>query len=239
MYNLKSYLGAMLVISIFGLVGCNSVKNKVIVQAPVMPAQEFHETARENNPGSLFAESEMDTLFSDSRARRVGDIVVVKIVESTQAESIADTTATKAGTNAYSVNAAFGAKNVSMFPMGMGRSGAVGTGLIFDTNSASNYSAKGTTTRENTVTASLAARVIRVLPGANLQIEGARAIRVNNETQYMVVTGIIRAKDVADDNSIMSTQIADANIEYYGQGVLADKQKPGWFSRMMDNVWPF
>ena len=68
---------------------------------------------------------------------------------------------------------------------------------------------------------------------------GAREIRVNEETEYMVVRGMIRSKDVSADNSVLSTQIADASIEYYGKGVLADKQKPGWFSRLMDNVWPF
>ncbi len=89
------------------------------------------------------------------------------------------------------------------------------------------------------MTSSLAARVLRVLPGGLLQIEGAREIRVNEETEYMVVRGMIRSKDVDADNSIYSTQIADASIEYYGKGVLADKQKPGWFTRLMDNIWPF
>ena len=70
-------------------------------------------------------------------------------------------------------------------------------------------------------------------------LKGAREIRVNEETEYMVVRGMIRSKDVSADNSVLSTQIADASIEYYGKGVLADKQKPGWFSRLMDNVWPF
>lgn len=247
MRTIKKYLTVMLAITLFGLVGCNSVKTKPVVQPPpVIPPQELNETARENNPGSLFAESEVDTLFSDSRARRIGDIVVVRIVESTQASNTADTTTNKTGSNTYGVGAAFGASSIGMYPqfsqtpLGSGRQAPVGEGrLALGTNSGSAYNSTGETTRENTVISSLAARVIKILPGSNLQIEGARAIRVNDETQYMVVTGIIRAKDVANDNSIMSTQIADASIQYYGQGVLADKQKPGWFSRMMDNVWPF
>lgn len=54
-----------------------------------------------------------------------------------------------------------------------------------------------------------------------------------------MLSGLIRARDVAADNSILSTQMADSKVAYYGKGVLADKQKPGWFSRLMDNVWPF
>ena len=78
-----------------------------------------------------------------------------------------------------------------------------------------------------------------LLPGGLMEIEGAREIRVNEETEYMVVRGMIRSKDVSADNSVLSTQIADASIEYYGKGVLSDKQKPGWFTRLMDNIWPF
>lgn len=226
--------------------GCQGNKKGPSIQPPVEQAPQFNEGTRtSSNPGSLFAESDVDPLFSDSRARRIGDIVVVKIVENSKAKNKADTATDKTSTNEYGVAAAFGRKNVNMFPYVPGGGvagawGAVGPGnLVLDTNSGSGLNATGETKRENTVTSSLAARVTRVMPGGILQIEGARQTRVNEETQYMVVTGTIRAKDVAADNSIMSTQIADANIQYYGKGVLADKQKPGWFTRMMDNIWPF
>ena len=224
--------------------GCGVPKKSPNIQPPVEPAPEFNEGAQRNNPGSLFAASDVDPLFSDSRARRVGDIVVVKIVENSKAKNKADTTADKQNTNGYGIGAAFGNGSVNMFPYipgGVaGLNGPVGKGnLVLDTTSNSALTATGETKRENIVTSSLAARVIRVMPGGILQIEGARQTRVNEETQYMVITGTIRARDVAADNSIMSNQIADANIQYYGKGVLADKQKPGWFTRLMDNIWPF
>ena len=122
--------------------------------------------------------------------------------------------------------------------MPVGPQPAVGLPVL-NTSSASDLNGTGKTKRENYVTTSLATRVLRVLPGGLMEIEGAREIRVNEETEYMVVRGMIRSKDVGADNSVLSTQIADASIEYYGKGVLADKQKPGWFSRLMDNVWPF
>ena len=89
------------------------------------------------------------------------------------------------------------------------------------------------------MTATVAARVVNVLPDGLLRIEGARQTKVNNETQYLVVAGLIRSRDVASDNSVLSTQIADAQISYYGEGVIADKQKPGWLTRLLDNIWPF
>ena len=224
--------------------GCQGNKKAPGIQPPVEQTPQFNEGSRANNPGSLFADSDVDPLFSDGRARRVGDLVVVKIVENSKAKNKADTKADKTSSNNYGVNAAFGRQNVNMFPYvpgGVnGLNAPVGQGTFaLDTTSDSGLNATGETKRENIVTSSLAARVTRVLPGGLLQIEGARQTRVNEETQYMVVTGTIRAKDVGADNSIMSTQIADANIQYYGKGVLADKQKPGWFTRLMDNVWPF
>ena len=210
------------------------------LQPPVIDPQEYRQEANAaNNPGSIFAASEQDTLFSDSRARRVGDIVVVKLVENTKAQNKAETTANKNGSNDYQVSAMFNRDHAGFIPfVPIGPQPAVGLPVL-NTGSVSGLTATGKTKRENYVTTSLAARVIRVLPGGLLQIEGAREIRVNEETEYMVVRGMVRTKDVSADNSVLSTQIADASIEYYGKGVLADKQKPGWFTRLMDNVWPF
>jgi flagellar L-ring protein precursor FlgH len=72
-----------------------------------------------------------------------------------------------------------------------------------------------------------------------MQVEGSRETRVNEETQIVTVSGLVRTSDVADDNSVMSTQMADARISYYGKGVISDKQRVGWFTRLMDNLWPF
>ena len=209
------------------------------LQQPVTEPQEYRqEVYGRNNPGSLFAASQEDTLFADSRARRVGDIVVVKLVENTKAQNKAETTADKTTNNNYQVNAMFGQSQYGFLPLvPIGPLASVGKPAL-STGSSSDLNATGETKRENYVTSSLAARVLRVLPGGLLQIEGAREIRVNEETEFMVVRGMIRARDIAADNSIYSTQLADASIEYYGEGVLADKQKPGWFTRLMDNIWP-
>lgn len=207
---------------------------------PVTPPQEYRqETNSANNPGSLFAASDADTLFEDSRARRVGDLVIVKLVENTKAQNKAETTSNKKGSNDYEMSAMFNREKSGFIPfVGLGPQPSVGLPVL-NTISNGNLTATGKTKRENYVTTSLATRVLRVLPGGLLEIEGAREIRVNDETEYMVVRGMIRSKDVTADNSVLSTQIADASIEYYGSGVLADKQKPGWFTRLMDNIWPF
>lgn len=234
------YLIPVLALTYLFCVACGgSPTRRPALHQPATPQQEYRQEAAANNPGSLFAASEADTLFEDSRARRVGDIVVVKLVENTKAQNKAETTAKKNGTNDYEMAAMFNRNHSGFIPfIPVGPQATVGLPVL-NTASTSDLTATGNTKRENYVTTSLATRVLRVLPGGLMEIEGAREIRVNEETEYMVVRGMIRSKDVGADNSVLSTQIADASIEYYGKGVLADKQKPGWFSRLMDNVWPF
>ena len=234
------YLIPVLALIYLFCVACGGSPHKrPALHPPVTPQQEYRQEAAANNPGSLFAASEADTLFEDSRARRVGDIVLVKLVENTKAQNKAETSSSKKSSNDYQVTVMFNRGHAGFIPfMPIGPQPSVGLPVL-DTDSASGITASGKTKRENYVTTSLATRVLRVLPGGLMEIEGAREIRVNEETEYMVVRGMIRSKDVSADNSVLSTQIADASIEYYGKGVLADKQKPGWFTRLMDNVWPF
>lgn len=226
------------------LLGCGvgGTHKRPALQQPVNQAQSYNrEELTQNNPGSIFAMSDQDTLFDDARARRVGDIVVIKLVENTKAQNKAETSSNKDSSTDYGVSSFFTMGQVGFLPfINLGPQGTVTPNAsILKSNSRGDLNATGKTKRENYVTTSLAARVLRVLPGGLLEIEGAREIRVNNETEYMVVRGMARAKDVDADNTILSTQLANASIEYYGKGVLADKQKPGWFTRLMDNVWPF
>ncbi|MCR4666474.1 MAG: flagellar basal body L-ring protein FlgH [Desulfovibrio sp.] len=241
---MKSYIVAGLIACSLCCSACGvgGTHRKPALHQPVNPAQTYNrEELTRNNPGSIFALSDQDTLFDDARARRVGDIVVVKLVENTKAQNKAETSANKNSSSNYGVSAFFTMGQAGFLPfLNVGPQGTVSADSpILASNTKGSLNGTGKTKRENYVTTSLAARVLRVLPGGLLEIEGAREIRVNEETEYMVVRGMARAKDVDADNTILSTQLADATIEYYGKGVLADKQKPGWFTRLMDNIWPF
>ncbi len=179
-------------------------------------------------------------LYADSRARRVGDIVLIKIVENTKAKHKADTSAGKTSGIELGVSSFLGRGTFSPLVVGSIAAGDVSEDTpLIGASSSSDLSATGETKRENYVTTTIGARVIQVLPNNILQIAGAREIRVNDETEYMVITGLVRSSDVLSDNSVLSTQLAESNISYFGKGVLADKQKPGWLTRLLDNLWPF
>lgn len=221
--------------------GCNAAQVNPTPMPPMVAPQAYTEPEEQYaNPGSLFSEANSNYLFDDNRARKVGDIVLVKIVETSKAKHKADTTAERENTNSFSVGAALGMGRVSPLMVGGGAlSGKVGTGPVLSTSTVSDHSATGETKRENYVTATMGARIVQVLPNGVMQVQGAREIKVNNETQYMVVSGLIRQRDIDSDNSILSTQMADSRIDYYGKGILADKQKSGWLTRLLDVVWPF
>ncbi len=225
----------------FVLGGCAAQQHSPVPMSPVIPTQQYTEPEQQySNPGSLFSAAEANDLYADNRARRVGDIVLIKVVETSKSKSKADTTAGKEATSSLGVSAAFGRNTISPLLIGGGPlAGNVGVNPMLSTSSNSDLKATGETKRENYVTATIGARVLQVLPGGVLQVQGAREIRVNDETQYMVVSGLVRARDVASDNSVESTQLADSKVEYYGKGVLADKQRPGWLTRLLDNIWPF
>lgn len=218
------------------LSGCNGQGHNAAPMPPMTPTQAYTEPEqRYDNPGSLFSASEVNDLYADNRARRVGDIVLIRVVENSKSKSKADTTASRNSEISLGISALMGRKSIGVG----GLNGVIGSDPMIGADSVSGHKATGETKRENYVTATIGARVLQVLPGNILQIQGARRIRVNDETQIMVISGLIRAQDVASDNSVESTQLADSDVQYYGEGILADKQKAGWLTRLLDNIWPF
>ncbi len=212
------------------LVGCGAEKQKPSPM-PVYTPPPQENVGRSDNPGSLFASGQADFLFADSRAYRVGDIVLVRIVESTLATNKATTSAKRQSGTEMKVGGFFGKDSFLGTP--------VGKNPIVGAESGSSFNGDGRTTRQSTLTTTVAARIVRVLPNNVFELEGGREVRVNDENQIVVLRGLARGRDIDADNSIVSTKIADARIELYGEGILTDKQKPGWLSRILDNMWPF
>jgi flagellar L-ring protein precursor FlgH len=180
--------------------------------------------------GSLWTADSRSRFFEDTKASMVGDTVIVDIVENTSSQMDVNTeTSRESGVNV-------GISNLFGVTRGFG---ATDAGKLVGADYANDFKGEAKNDRSGRITASIAARITEVLPNGNLSLFGRRAMRVNGEVQYISVSGVLRPGDIMADNRVKSTYLADSRIEYSGKGTLADKQNPGWGTRIMDNVWPF
>lgn len=219
------------------LTGCSSLTGPR-PEAYRFPAYIPEPPREAASPGSLWqGEGKHSLLFADHKARRLNDIVTIRIVESAKGSKSATTQTSRETTHQTAITKLFG------LPTDLGIRNLFGLGTAFspslDASSTSEFDGSGTTTREGTLTATLTARVVEVFPNGNLRIAGKREVVINNERQYLILTGIIRPEDINANNEVASTAIADAQILYTGRGVLDEKQAPGWLTRFLDKVWPF
>jgi flagellar L-ring protein precursor FlgH len=194
---------------------------------PPMPAE-----------GSLWSEASGISLFPDRRARKIGDIVVVRIVEDPEAELNANTKTSRSSSVDAATLELFGYMK-ALAEKNPRLAQNPGTDNLIQASLGTEFDGKGTSDRDGYLKAYISAVVEKVLFNGNLYVVGKRQVKVNNETQYITLSGIIRPEDISPTNEISSTYVADARIDYAGIGPVADKQKPGWLGRILDHVWPF
>ncbi len=223
----------ILILMLLPLSGCVTDSQD---QASTLPERhalpELHTQKMEAAEGSIFSARAMD-LYADRRANKVGDILLVEIVETSNAAKKADTETKRTSSIAGDIGYLF------RFDSWLkGKEGTPGSKTVEATLS-NNFKGEGTTDQNSTVTATISARVIDITIDGNLVIQGYRQIRINNDTQHIILTGLVRPDDISPENSIKSSYIADARIEMNGEGVIADKQQPGWMARGVDMIWPF
>ena len=195
----------------------------------------FYSTQPSSSDGSLWTEtSSAGHFFTDPKARTIGDIVTVDIVENASASGNASTKAGKKSSLSAKITSLFGieksiaGKNPNFDPSNM-----------LSASTDTDFDGSGEISRSSKVTATITARVVKVLPNKNLFIRGNREVTINNEQQLLVIQGIIRPEDISPENTISSASIAEAKIIYTGKGIVSDKQSPGWLSKAIDKIWPF
>lgn len=173
--------------------------------------------------------------FRDQRASRVGDIVTIRINIADSATVDNSTTRTRNGSETGGIAGLLGLES----KLGKLLPGNPDPSRLVDTSSTSNATGTGNTTRSEQINMTMAASVADVLPNGNLLIRGRQEVRVNYELRELVVTGVIRPEDIARDNSIRHSQIADARISYGGRGQLTDAQQARWGQQIYDALFPF
>jgi flagellar L-ring protein precursor FlgH len=194
-----------------------------------LPSESKNEDAS-LSPGSLWRDGRpASLLFTDARALRTNDLVVIKIEEVADAKRSAGTEVNRDSQTDAQISAFLGLLEK------INKSGKVALGG----SSKSSFTSAGKTDRSEYLTATVPAMVKKVLSNGNLFIEGHRVILVNAEEQHFYISGVVRPIDIDQENSVKSSMVADAEIEFVGRGVLTDNQKQGWLQRFLGWIWPF
>jgi flagellar L-ring protein precursor FlgH len=170
-------------------------------------------------------------LADDLKARRRGDIITVVISEQASASKQASTGTTRGSSMSAGIPKLLGLETT-------GIKNWMDLSQMVSASFDSKYDGSGSTSRQETLQATISAKVLDVLSNGNMTIEGRRNVKVNNEDQIIVLTGTVRSRDVSADNTVSSALIADARIAYSGKGVLSDRQNPGWLMNVFDKFWP-
>lgn len=164
--------------------------------------------------GSLYDEATFQSLTADRRALKTGDSLTVLVIENSSASASANTTTSKAG----------------------GLTAGLKGGSVNHTGSISlgeDFGGKGTIQRAGRIAAQLTVTVHSVAPNSELYVTGRQNILVNGEKQLIELSGRVRPIDIGADNTVLSSRIADAQITYVGDGILAEKQKQGILTHIL------
>ena len=224
----------------FLLFGCSTYMENKKAEDFVPIHQEISFAEKDDTiDGSIYDEKSSGFFASDRRANNVGDILTVTLNESLSASKSTTNTTSKADTFGVTLPPLFsnGAASQSLAnqldnKLGVGNGGVDSSDFSAGANQS--FSGAGTAAQSNTLTGSMTVTVIRVYPNGNLEIKGQKKLVLNDGSEYLRLSGIVRPEDISAGNTISSSNIADAKITYTNAGVYADSTQPGWLSRVLD-----
>ncbi len=218
----KLLVSAMAVLGLTTLSGCISIDQKGHPAYAPMEPIVYNQPTTGVSPASLYSEQRGLSLFADTRAREVGDIISVVLVEATSAAKSADT--------AVSRGTEVGVEAPTLFGQPFNFGADKRYDLSQSIGASSTFSGDGASNQSNRLTGTIAVQVARVLPNGNLMVQGEKWIALNQGDEFIQLRGIVRPEDISPTNTIASTQVADARISYGGTGILDEANKPGWLN---------
>lgn len=174
--------------------------------------------------GSLYSAASFTGLASDRRARRVGDLITIRLMEQTRASKSASADSSRESDNDIRLPQV---PPFSYVPPGLLQGGAT-----------QGFSGSGSAAQDNQLFGELTVTVSRVLPGGILMVAGEKRLTLGRGEEQVQLTGLVRIDDLGADNSVPSTRVADARIRYAGTGQIADQSKQGWLARFFAKVSP-
>ena len=212
----------------------SSDRNSVKMQQ-VMARQGAIDFRSPNESPSLWRPGRSQAgLFKDFRAWKPMDLLTIVVQEVTEGRKEADTNVLTNSVFQGAISRLLGLEDT----LASRNTQVVPTALL-DATANSLYQGEGETIRRGSLTGTISAMVVEVLPSGILRVEGKKIISVNNEEQTMVISGLVRSRDINSDNEVDSSKIANMRIDYFGSGLVSEAQSPGWLGRIFLKLWPF
>lgn len=209
--------------------------------APFVPRERKYEVGKyaadqeraRPSRGSIYTEA-MAGFLEDTRAVRVGDIVMIRIDERANARGGASTDLDRESNRSLGFNSILG-----LAPAIRNAHPNIDPADLINLMSESTFAGQGQTSRDGTLSGVIAVRVKKQLPNEDLFVEGTKVVMINHEEYHLYVSGLIRPADIDNDNSIPSWRLADAQVEFTGRGDVADQVERGWLAEVLDAISPF
>lgn len=231
--------GSMIILAAAALAGCNTVPPTNVHQPMSVRPTPAPERAVGN--GSIYQVSNSRPLFEDRRARFVGDVLTINIIEKTSATKNVSSTASRSSTVAQTA-ATPTILGYTPNPQKLWLSGITG-GNNFDTSvsatGSQDFEGKGDSAQKNDFSGTITVTVIEVFPNGNLLVSGEKQMGVNQGTEYVRFSGVVNPSTITSSNAVSSTQVADARMEFKGRGEMDSAQAMGWMAKFFLSVLPF
>ena len=219
------------------LAGCNSTPKRDPQYAPVRPV--YIEKQVVNN-GAIYQHGQEIAWFEDMRARRVGDLLTVKLVEKTEGSKESNSEIKKSQSLSIANPTIFGSSPQFSVPGIVPLASNSNNTLESSLSSDSAFKGEGDADQSNELSGSVTVTVVEVLPNGYLFVRGEKRIGINQGNEYVKLSGIVRPADIDSTNTVESTRIGDATIQYVGDGQVADASKLGWLARFfVSAIMPF
>lgn len=215
----------LLALALLALAGCAQIPRASVVgeqeqiSIPDRPAPVAN--------GSIYQERRgYQPLFEDRRPRVVGDILTIVLDEEVSASKNARTNADRNGSASLELDT---------LPDALETLAEYG----FDISGASDFDGGGGSQANNSFTGTITVSVLEVMNNGNLRVRGEKQIAINQGTEFIRFSGVVNPRTITAQNSVPSTQVADARIEYVGDGYINEAQHMGWLQRFFLNISPF
>lgn len=215
-----------------GLTGCAYIPHKPLVDGvtTATPAQTATTTAN----GSVFQTGQAmsygyQPMFEDRRPRNVGDTLTIVLQENVSASKSSSANANRGGSTDLSVDAV-----PSMLAGLLG-----GDRAATSISGKNDFSGKGGAAAKNTFSGTITVTVQQLLENGNLKVVGEKQIAINQGTEFIRFSGVVNPRTISSSNTVISTQVADARIEYVGNGYINEAQQMGWLQRLFLNLSPY